>query len=149
MTTTYCTRQDLEALWPQSALLASVDDDGDGVLSPLEESYVERAIQRASAFLDARLGQRYRLADLAGNRWCRDACAVLAVHGLATRRGGPAPASLQELYDAYLRQLAQIVAGQARVPDVPDPPGNLPAAQRFVVRWDASGPIVRPDGWCV
>lgn len=149
MTTTYCTREDLEAFWPASALIASVDDDGDGVLSPLEESYLQRAIERASTFLDARLALRYRLADLPGNRWCRDACAVLAVYWLVSRRGNPPPPHLQEQYDACLRQLAQIVAGQARLPDVPDRSGSLPAAQRFVVRWDGSGPSVRPDGWCV
>ena len=149
MSTTYCTRQDLEALWPASALVASVDDDGDGTLSALEESYLLRTIERACTFLDARLAQRYRLADLPGNRWCRDAAAVLAVYWLATRRGGPAPAHLQEQYDACLRQLAQILAGQARLPDVPDRPGNLPAVQRFIVRWDATGPTVRPDLWCV
>ena len=149
MATMYCTLQDLQALWPASELVASVDDDGDGTLSPLEESYLQRAIERASTFLDVRLGQRYRLADLPGNRWCRDAAAVLAVYWLATRRGGPAPPALQEQYDACMRQLAQIVAGQARLPEVPDRPGNLPAVQRFSVLWDARGPIVRPDQWCV
>lgn len=146
--TAYCTRADIEALWPPGDLIASVDDDGDGVLSPLEESHIERAIERAGWFLEARLCLRYRPADLAANPWCREACAVLAAWWLACRRGGPPPA-LQSLYDACRMQLDQIVAGRARLPGVPDAPGNLPAAQRFTLHWEQRSAVVRRDLWCV
>ena len=69
MTQTYCTKTDIEAIWPAASLLASVDDDTSGSLSATEEGYITRAIERAANILNARLEVRYRVADLAGNTW--------------------------------------------------------------------------------
>src|SRR5215468_7294646 len=102
MTQTYCTKADIEAIWPPADLLASVDDDASGTLSATEEGYIDRAIERAANHINARLDTRYRLADLAGNTWCRDANAALAAYWLSTRRGAAAPAHLQQQYDAYV-----------------------------------------------
>ena len=101
MTQTYCTKTDIEAIWPAASLLASVDDDTNGSLSATEEGYITRAIERAANILNARLEVRYRVADLAGNSWCRDANAAIAAYLLSTRRGAAAPDHLQEQYDAY------------------------------------------------
>src|SRR5437660_1984770 len=116
MTQTYCTRSDIEAIWPPANLVASVDDDGNGTLSATEESYITRAIERAANFLNSRLELRYRLLDLAANTWCRDANAAIAAYWLSTRRGAAAPVQLQEQFDAYVAQLAAIAAGTAKVP---------------------------------
>src|SRR5438093_13174295 len=116
MTQTYCTRSDIEAIWPPASLVASVDDDGNGTLSATEESYITRAIERAANFINSRLEMRYRLTDLATSTWCRDANAAIAAYWLATRRGAAAPAQLQQQYDAYVAALAEIAAGRLKVP---------------------------------
>src|SRR5437868_2460553 len=106
-TQTYCTKTDIEAIWPAAELLASVDDDGSTTLSATELGYIDRAIERAANFINARLEMRYRLADLAANTWCRDANAALAAYWLSTRQGDPAPAQLQQQYEAYVTALAE------------------------------------------
>ena len=63
--TTYCTKSDLEAIWPPAELLASVDDDTSGTLSATEEGYITRAIERAANHINSRLAVRYEPADLA------------------------------------------------------------------------------------
>ena len=133
-TQTYCTKADLEAIWPPADLLASVDDDTSGTLSATEESYIDRAIERAANFINSRLETRYRLADLAGNAWCRDANAALAAYWLSTRRGDPAPAQLQQQYDAYLATLAEIAAGRMKVPQAAESFDMTPTVTNFNVR---------------
>jgi phage gp36-like protein len=134
MTQTYCTKVDIEAIWPPAELLASVDDDTSGTLSPTEEGYIDRAIERAANFLNARLEMRYRLTDLAASAWCRDANAALAAYWLSTRRGEEPPAHLQQQYDAYLAALAEIAAGRMKVPEVPDSFDLTPTVTSFQVR---------------
>ena len=113
---TYCTKPDIEAIWPPASLLASVDDDATGTLSPTEEGYITRAIERAANLINSRLAMRYKLAELAGNAWCRDANAAIAAYWLSTRRTGTAPAHLQQQFDTYLATLERIVTGHLRVP---------------------------------
>ena len=133
-TQTYCTKSDLEAIWPPADLLASVDDDTSGTLSATEESYIDRAIERAANFLNARLETRYRLTDLTTNTWCRDANAALAAYWLSTRRGDPAPAQLQQQYDAYLATLAEIAVGRMKVPQAAESFDMTPTVTNFNVR---------------
>lgn len=139
MTQTYCTQADLEAIWPPADLLASVDDDTSGALSATEESYIARAIERAANILNARLEVRYRLADLAANTWCRDANAALAAYLLSTRRGDPAPAHLQQQYDAYLEAVAQISLGKQKLPGQAESFSALPTVSNFAI--DLSQPL--------
>lgn len=136
MTQTYCTKTDIEAIWPPAELLASVDDDATGTLSATEEGYITRAIERAANHINARLETRYRLADLAGNAWCRDANVALAAYWLATRRGDPAPDHLEQQYDAYLTTLAEIALRKLKVPEVRESFDTAPTVSNFNVRLD-------------
>jgi hypothetical protein len=138
MPQTYCTKSDIEALWPPADLLASVDDDTSGTLSATEEGYITRAIERAAGLMNARLETRYVLAELAASAWCRDANAAIAAHLLATRRGDPAPAQLAAQYATYLTDLALIAAGQLKVPEAPDSHDSGPSVSNFRVRLDGS-----------
>ena len=112
---TYCTSADLEAIWDPALLLASVDDDEDSVLDALEQTYLDRAIERAAGRMNAYLELRYTLSALASNTWCRDANAAIAVYLLSIRRGDPAPTVLQEQYDAYFDELKEIAAGRLNI----------------------------------
>lgn len=131
MPQTYCTKTDIEAVWPPAELLAGVDDDGGGTLSATELGYIDRAIERAANFINARLEMRYRLSDLAANTWCRDANAALAAFWLSTRRGDSAPAHLQQQYEAYVAALAEIAAGRLKLPQQIDSFDTSPGMLNF------------------
>lgn len=133
MTTTYCTKTDLEALWPPDDLLDSVDDDTSGTLSATEEGYIARAIERAANLMNARLAVRYQLADLAANTWCRDANAAIAAFLLATRRGAAAPAHLTEQYETYIALLDRIARGFLRVPEAAESFEPGPSVTNFAI----------------
>ena len=133
MTTTYCTKTDLEAIWPPDDLLDSVDDDTSGTLSATEEGYITRAIERAANLMNARLAVRYKIADLATNTWCRDANAAIAAFLLATRRGAAAPAHLTEQYEAYLALLDRIAGGFLRVPEAAESFEPGPSVTNFAI----------------
>jgi phage gp36-like protein len=130
---TYCTKTDLEALWPPDDLLDSVDDDTSGTLSATEEGHITRAIERAANLMDARLAVRYQLADLATNTWCRDANAAIAAFLLATRRGLAAPAQLTQQYEAYVLLLDRIAAGFLRVPEAAESFEPGPSVTNFAI----------------
>lgn len=132
-TQTYCTKTDIEAIWPPAELLASVDDDGGGTLSATELGYIDRAIERAANFINARLEMRYRLSDLAANTWCRDANAALAAFWLSTRKGDPAPAQLQQQYEAYVAALVEIAAGRLKLPQQIDSFDTSPGLSNFEI----------------
>ena len=140
---TYCTKTDIEAIWPPASLLASVDDDTSGTLSPTEDGYITRAIERAANLINSRLAMRYKLADLAANTWCRDANAAIAAYWLSTRRTGPAPAHLQQQYDAYLGVLDRIVTGHLRVPEATESFDGGPSVSNY--RTYQNEPVVWPD----
>lgn len=132
-TQTYCTRADVEVAWTPAALLAAVDDDATGTISAAEEAIVTRAIERGANRMNGSLEMRYGLVLLAGNAWCRDCNAALAVYLLATRRGVAASAAIQEQYEAFLLDLEQIVAGRMRVPQASEALQHSPTVTNFAV----------------
>ena len=131
MTQTYCTKTDIEALWDPADLLASVDDDISGTYSPTEDGYITRAIERAAGRMNAYLEQRYALADLAGNEWCRDANAAIAAYLLSIRRGDAAPVPLQLQYDGLMSDLYDIAGGRLCVPEATQALEMIPTVSNF------------------
>jgi phage gp36-like protein len=117
-------------------LVASVDDDVNGTLSATESGHIDRAIERAANFLNARLEMRYALGDLAGNAWCRDANAAMAAYWLSTRRGAAAPAQLQQQYDAYVAALADIGEGRIKLPQQAESFDVTPGVSNYEIRLD-------------
>jgi phage gp36-like protein len=130
-TTNYCTSADLEAIWDPALVLASVDDDEDATLDALEQTYLDRAIERAAGRMNAYLEVRYSLASLFGNTWCRDANAAIAVYLLSIRRGEAAPPELQEQYDAYFDELREIAAGRLNILSGANPLSTNPSVSNF------------------
>ena len=127
----YCTREDLESAWSTTAVLRAADDDEDGSLSPAEEAFIVKAIERAAGTMNARLAERYRLAELLGNAWCRATNAVLAAHALAVRRGNPAPPHLETERQSLLADLEEIRAGRMRIPEAPASHEMIPTVTNF------------------
>ena len=135
-TQTYCTKADIEAIWPPTEILAAVDDDTSGTISATEDGYITRAIERAANAINARLELRYQVADIAGNAWCRDANAAIAAFWLSTRRGDAAPAHLQQQYDAYIAALDEIAAGKLKIPQAIESFDVTPGVTNFELRLD-------------
>lgn len=131
MPQTYCLKTDLEAVWTAAAVLASVDDDSSGTLSATEEGYITRAIERAAERMNAYLEERYILAELADNSWCRDANAAIAAYLLSIRRGDAAPAPFQSQYDDLMSDLFEIASGRLKVPEVSESMDNMPSVSNF------------------
>jgi phage gp36-like protein len=132
-THTYCTRTDVESAWTTAALLAAVDDDASGTLSSAEEAVVTLAIERAANRMNAALEMRYSLALLAGNTWCRDCNAALAIYLLATRKAA-ASLAVEQQYEAYVTDLEQIIAGRLRVPQALEALQHSPTVTNFTVQ---------------
>lgn len=139
---TYCTSADLEAIWDPALLLDTVDDDEDDVLDAIEQTYLDRAIERAAGRMNAYLEVRYSLTALVNNSWCRDANAAIAVYLLAIRRGEPAPAVLQEQYDAYFDELKEIAAGRLNIAPGANPFSFGPSVTNF--QFDVGESRARP-----
>jgi phage gp36-like protein len=130
---TYCTKSDIEAIWPPASLLATVDDDASGTYSATEDGYITRAIERAANLINSRLAVRYSLADLAANTWCRDANAAIAAYWLSNRRGAATPAFLEQQYDEYLDSLDRIATGRLRVPEAAESNHSGPSVSNFAI----------------
>jgi hypothetical protein len=96
-----------------------------------------RLIARAANQMNGALEMRYRLSDLAGNPWCRDCNAVIAVYLLATRRGNPAPVHLTTQYENSLRELAEIRRGRMKVPQAAESLDSVPQVTNFNVNLKA------------
>lgn len=137
MTTTYCTRPDIEAIWSPSELLLSVDDDSSGSISVAEEAIITRAIERAAGRMNAYLEQRYAVASLSTNAWCRDCNAAIAAYLLAIRKSDEPSLPLAQEHDSYLRDLLEISAGRLRVPGALAAGETIPAVSNF--RIDLAG----------
>lgn len=132
-TQTYCTREDIESVWTPTAVLHCADDDLSGTLSPTEEQHIARAIERAAGIMNGLLEVRYDLADLVASTWCRDCNAALAAYLLAIRRDEDLPAGIVAEYARYLRDLAEIRAGQQRVPQVIASDRHAPTVSNFAI----------------
>jgi len=128
---TYCTQTDVEAMLSEPMVRRLADDDQDGELSTAEEASVARAIEQAAGQMNAALELRYRLSDLAGNSWCRDANAILAAFLLASRRGNKPPPTLVQLRGAVLIDLADVRAGHLKIPGVADSFDVRPTVTNF------------------
>lgn len=114
----YCTRSDVEAVWNPAAVLAAVDDDSSGTMTPAKESLIAMAIERGADRMNAYLEQRYKLSELAGNRWCAGINAQVAAYLLALRRSSSVPTGLSEQYASAMVYLLEIAAGRLKVPGV-------------------------------
>lgn len=132
MSTTYCTRSDVESVWTPAAVLAAADDDASGTLSAGEANHITEAIERGAGQLNAVLDQRYDVTQLASNAWCRDANAVFAAYFLAARKSSDDPPPMLAILFAWYRDtLADIGRGVLKVPQAAETHDNVPSVSNF------------------
>ncbi len=136
----YCDEDDVKSILSEHGVNAFTDDDLDGVS---DGTLVQDAIDRVAAIdIDFVLNQRYRLADLANNEWCRWANAILAACAITERRNMPGSESLSRLRTTILEQLKGIGQGARKLPGEPERFDHLPAVTNYhPERWRGDMPI--------
>lgn len=122
-----CTRADIEDWWSADGVAERLDDDRSASESGSESLIVTSWIERASAIVAMKLGQRYNLADYAGASPPTDTpvlvmhfTAVIASYWIGTRRNLPVSEVLKEEYEKTMKTLDEILNGQASLPGVSD-----------------------------
>lgn len=132
MATTYCNRLNIQSLIGQSALLACIDDNVDGVENPEETQYITDCITRAAVEMNEALCKQYVLSDLNNNDWCRWCNAYIAAWFLFERRGNPVPPGIIDAVQTYKDKLAEIRWGRYQVPQANPSFDYRPAVSNFV-----------------
>lgn len=131
MATTYCTRLDVESILSAPAVLALIDDDGDGNESPGESQFVTDAIERAAVKLNGQIGRQYKLEDVTDNDWMKWANAVLAAALLSKRRNNPLPESIHADVQEINELANEIAWGRRSLPEQAPSVEHIPAVTNF------------------
>ena len=142
-TQTYCTASDVKDVISDVGYDLTVDDNENGLIATAEDTYATNAIERAAANMNAYLGQRYVLSELASSDWCKWVNADWAAMLLFERRNNPAGA-LEAKVAGHREMLEQIRDGHARVPDVVSSLAKRPSVSNFGVdrsRCDTPTPV--------
>lgn len=136
----YCSASDVKSILSEHGVNAFTDDDLDGVS---DGTLIQDAIDRtASLEMDFVLNQRYRLADLSGNEWCRWVNAILAACAITERRNMPGSKSLLQQRTTITEQLMGIGQGSRKLPGEPERFDHLPAVTNYhPERWRGDMPI--------
>lgn len=134
MTTTYCTRLNVQSLIGEAALLAVIDDNQDGVENPNESEYITHAIERGAVEMNESLSKQYApLSGLSSNDWCKWCNAYLAAYFLFERRGNPVPTGILDAVQTYKDKLSEIRWGRFSVPEATPSFNSRPAVSNYTV----------------
>jgi hypothetical protein len=132
MTTTYCTRTDLEAIISPAGLLACIDDDENGGTSPTADGYVTSAIENAASKINQKLStSKYKPASISSNAWVKWTNAYLAIDILSRRRNNPAVESITSEIKERLELLDAVRAGREQLPEQTPDFDCLPAVSNL------------------
>ena len=127
----YTTREEIESIWSELGVDLRLDDSDDGMLSTVEESYLERAMEEATDEINGYLAGTYLPTVLVGSRRVRRMASYLAAHALAIRRGNPG--AFCDRRDEIMATLEQIRAGRLILPNVPKSGEFMPAVINYTV----------------
>lgn len=142
MTTTYCSRADVEAVLSAAGVVARIDDNETGTASVAEDAYVTAAIETAAAEMNADLERQYILSQLsASNGWLKRTNALLAAEALMGRRGNPVQGLLVDQVQRIREALKLIGMGRMSVPEQLPSANHLPAVSTFVVEPAKAMPV--------
>lgn len=114
---TYCGRTDVEDLLSQAGVLATIDDDENGVESPDESQAVVLAIQRSATRINVKVQRQYVLADVTTNTWLRWANATMAAAMLIMRRSNPLPETWAQDLREINEMLDDVAWGRMNLPE--------------------------------
>jgi hypothetical protein len=132
MTQTYCSRADIVSLMGEAALLASIDDNMDGVISAEEEAIVTSLIEMTASEINRQVRHQYVLTEVASNVWLKWAQATMCVYRLRKRRNNPAEGSVEDDYQEINRLLNEVRWGREQLPEQLPSFDHLPSVSNFV-----------------
>ena len=116
---TYATRADIETLYGPAELRLALDLGRDDTLSADNLASIDRAIEEASARIDAYLVGRYALPLTTTPPVLRGYAVDIALYTLASRQGRPRD-ELRKRFEDALAFLKSVSKGDAKLPGVPD-----------------------------
>jgi hypothetical protein len=134
----YCTAQNLIDYLSDAGVAYLTDDDGDGMVSPAEQTAaIDAAIAKAGADIDGALCMWFDAVPVTQeNEWLRYRALALAAEYVCGRKGGAVPAAITEQaerarFDLGLTaEFGGVRTGQLRVPGLTYPVDSEPEALR-------------------
>jgi hypothetical protein len=117
MSTTYCTREDIESLMGKPWVKSCLDDNESGQNSTQEDGYLTTLIEQAAQEINGKIRHQYRLSDVAANPWLKTANAWLACERLGKRRGNGVPEVVAVECEEIRKQLESIRWGREQIPE--------------------------------
>lgn len=125
---TYTTQNDIVALMSQEGVDLRLDDDGSGAVSAAELAYLTtQGISYATSRVNWYCQGRYDNDQLNTSYLVNDWCTRLATYWLCTRRGNPAPKSIQDLRDEAIEEMKEVRNGMGMIPDLGTRNADWPA----------------------
>ncbi len=116
VTNPYTTQERVERLFSTQGVTAFADHDADG---NADAGVMDDCINRATAEIRAKLVRFYQDSDLAGHELINEWATVLATYFLCQRRGNPSPDSYAADVAWIREQIAELVALQWVLSDIP------------------------------
>ncbi len=141
----YTSREEIEDIWSTLGVDLRLDDDDDGTVSTIEETYLERCMEEATDEINGYLAGTYEVSVMVDVRRIRRFASYLASEILSRRRGNPGvfcddAESIRETLEA-LRD------GQQILPDVPKRDQMLPMVSNYTIDRRHVGEKLRVDPW--
>jgi len=123
MSTAYCTEAEIAKKLSVLGIKHAADDNFD---QESESGVVAEGIEWASTEIDFYC-TAYAAADMATSDWVNQAAIIHAIYWLRTRRGEDPPKGVERLYEACVKKLELIHAGEYQIPGLAFSGNHFPA----------------------
>ena len=116
---TYCTQADVERILSAAGVRDRLDDDEDQLVSSTEHEAWTDILAGATDTVNFYCWSMYSPENLATSNFITNITAKLAAYHLCTRRGNPAPESIQEQAQKAEEMLQRVYENSHPLPNVP------------------------------
>ena len=117
--TTYCTWRDIEHRLSIDGADATVDDD-------IDDTERTKVLEDAATEVNGYCQLLYSIEALADSEWISKKTKDIAVYYAFTRRGNPAPGSVEHAYDKAIKDLERVQLSITVIPDAAQRKSNVP-----------------------
>jgi len=117
-TTLYTDADSITALLSLAGMNSRVDDDGNGTISPTEQTWITYASNVGTARVNSFASTKYDTSDLATSWSVWNWATVVGSYWLCCRRGNPVPSSIIGLYEEAMNELSMVKAGILPIDDL-------------------------------
>lgn len=109
--TQYCAQADIQNRLSTTGVNLRVDDTPPTTLGDV--------LNNAASIIDEHCRLSYDPATMVTSEWVKQRATDVAAYLLCTRRGNPAPGSIEALYTRTMARLEQVRLGVVQIPDIP------------------------------